>query len=93
MLILLPPSEGKAPAVRGAPLDLATLSLPELTAARERVLDALLVASARPDAAMVLGLGPGQADELQRNARLRTGPAVDDDGDPRVRQRPPHPVQ
>ena len=75
MLILLPPSEGKAPAVRGAPLDLARLSLPELTEARERVLDALLAVSARPDAATVLGLGPGQAEELGRNARLRTDPA------------------
>ena len=35
VLILLPPSEGKATARRGAPLDLARLSSPELTAARE----------------------------------------------------------
>lgn len=76
MLILLPPSEGKAQAARGAPVDLAKLSLPELTPARERVVEALLAASARPDAATVLGLGPGQLEELHRNALLRTGPAA-----------------
>ena len=41
MLVLLPPSEGKTPPRRGRPVDLAALSHPELTAAREAVLRAL----------------------------------------------------
>ena len=76
MLILLPPSEGKT-AGRGRPLDLAGLSLPELTTARGRVLDAL-VSRCRDDpggAASMLGLGPTQAGEVAINASLRTAPA------------------
>jgi uncharacterized protein len=76
VLVLLPPSEGKAAATRGAPVDLATLSLPELTAARDRVLDALVSASEREDAVTVLGLSPGQADEARRNVGLRSAPAA-----------------
>lgn len=38
-LILLPPSESKAVPTRGRPLDLATLSFPELTPLREALLD------------------------------------------------------
>ena len=76
MLILLPPSEGKAQAKRGAPVDLATLSVPALTAARGRVLDALLDASGGDDAVEVLGLSPGQADEARRNLGLRSAPAA-----------------
>ncbi|MER7165112.1 peroxide stress protein YaaA [Micromonospora sp. NPDC000207] len=72
MLILLPPSEGKADAGAGRRLDLSRLSLPELTAARERVLDALVDLSSGDDdtARTVLGLGEGQRAELRRNARL-----------------------
>jgi cytoplasmic iron level regulating protein YaaA (DUF328/UPF0246 family) len=76
VLILLPPSEGKAVALRGAPVDLTTLSVPELTAARARVLDALLDASGGADAVEVLGLAPGQADEARRNLSLRSAPAA-----------------
>lgn len=76
MLILLPPSEGKAaPARRGRPVDLDRLSQPELTAARRKVVDALIEASARPDAADVLGLSAGQLDELDLNRRLTELPA------------------
>lgn len=39
MLILLPPSEGKATPARGRPVDLPSLSFPSLTAERERQLD------------------------------------------------------
>lgn len=42
MLILLPPSEGKAVPVRGRPVDLARLSFPALTAERDRLLDPAL---------------------------------------------------
>lgn len=41
MLVLLPPSEGKATGGRGRPLDLAALSYPSLTPVRTTVLDAL----------------------------------------------------
>ncbi|WP_336922107.1 YaaA family protein [Aquipuribacter sp. SD81] len=78
MLLLLPPSRGQSPAPRRArPVDLASLSLPGLGAAREHVLDALAAVCARPDAPAVLGLGPSLADEVARNTRLRTEPAAD----------------
>jgi cytoplasmic iron level regulating protein YaaA (DUF328/UPF0246 family) len=78
VLILLPPSEGKTPPKRGKPLDLAALSHPELTAARERVLDALVALSAGPAAPALaaLELSEGLAGELERNARLRTAPTA-----------------
>ncbi|OKI45207.1 peroxide stress protein YaaA [Micromonospora sp. CB01531] len=81
MLILLPPSEGKAEAGTGRRLDLSRLSLPELTPAREEVLAALVALCAGPDdgaARAALGLSEGQGGELRRNARLRvaaTAPA------------------
>ncbi len=47
MLILLPPSEGKAEAGSGRRLDLDRLSLPELNPRREEVLSALVALSRR----------------------------------------------
>ncbi|MDN5856351.1 MAG: peroxide stress protein YaaA, partial [Actinomycetia bacterium] len=78
MLILLPPSEGKSVPARGKPLELKDLSAPELTPTRERILDALVdLCSSDPAAASgVLGLGPTQADAVERNAALRTAPTV-----------------
>ena len=76
MLILLPPSEGKTSPRRGKPLDLPTLSSPELTPARQQVLDALVALSARPDAAQVLGLGATQTHLVETNARLATAPTA-----------------
>lgn len=81
MIVLLPPSEGKSAPRRGKPLDLGALSFPSLHGARAEVLDALvaLCSGGTPDAvteaAQVLGLGPTQADEVRRNARL-TGAAT-----------------
>jgi cytoplasmic iron level regulating protein YaaA (DUF328/UPF0246 family) len=78
VIVLLPPSEGKATPRRGAALDLAALSFPDLTPAREEVLDAL-VGLCRDDevkAAEVLGLGPTQADAVTRNAGLREAPTT-----------------
>ncbi|MFC8301506.1 peroxide stress protein YaaA [Micromonospora orduensis] len=81
MLILLPPSEGKADAGTGRRFSPDRVSLPELNPARERVLDALVTLCAGPDeeaARVALGLSEGQRDELRRNARLRaaaTAPA------------------
>ncbi len=76
MLLLLPPSEGKAAPARGRPLDLATLSAPQLTPAREEVLSMLVTLCAGPPetAREVLGLGPTQADAVTRNSRLLEAP-------------------
>jgi len=78
MLILLPPSEGKAAPRRGKPLDLDTLSSPVLTDARREVLSALVdLCSGDPEAAAtVLDLGPSQLDLVQRNATLETAPTA-----------------
>ncbi|MFP5321345.1 MAG: YaaA family protein [Acidimicrobiia bacterium] len=76
MLILLPPSEGKAVGSRGRPLDLSSLSFPELTTTRERVLDALVAQSARPDALEVLGAPKGAADRVAANVELRGAPTL-----------------
>ncbi|QHF93709.1 peroxide stress protein YaaA [Streptomyces sp. NHF165] len=80
MLVLLPPSEGKAEGGQGRPLDLGTLSLPGLTGARERVLDELVELCAgdplhNEKAREVLGLSEGLRGELAKNAQLRTAPA------------------
>lgn len=90
MLILLPPSEGKAFPSRGKPLDLHQLSSPGLTAAREQVLGTLVdlcTGGTAPDteeqatvvrerAAEVLGLGATQLELVARNANLRTAPTA-----------------
>lgn len=77
MLVLLAPSEGKAPPTDGPPLALGRLvHADELTVARERVLKALeTVAARRPRTALAaLGLSPGQASELERDRTLRSAP-------------------
>lgn len=76
MLVLLPPSEGKAVGSRGAALDLGKLSFPELTDARTRVLDALVEASARPDALDVLAAPKGAADRVAANVELWSAPTL-----------------
>jgi cytoplasmic iron level regulating protein YaaA (DUF328/UPF0246 family) len=76
VLVLLPPSEGKAaPARRGRPVDLEALPHPELGPLRAALLDALAAASTQPGAAQALGLSPGLADEIARNVHLRSTPA------------------
>ena len=72
MLILLPPSEGKSAPKRGKPLALADLAFADLTEPREQVLAALtdLCAGDPEHATRTLGLGPTQADDVRRNARL-----------------------
>jgi len=78
VLILLPPSEGKYAPSRGKRLDLATLSFPELTSAREKVLDALVEVCRgdADDARATIGLPPGLAGEIARNAGLLTAPTA-----------------
>lgn len=76
MLILLPPSEGKATATRGRRLELEQLSFPELHATRAVVLDALVAASRRADALEVLGAPKGAADQVEANQDLRDAPTL-----------------
>ena len=79
MLILLPPSEGKSAPVRGKPLDVDSLTFPELAGARRKVLSSLVaLCSGDPEAArMTLGLPPGLADAVPRNAALETAPSAE----------------
>ncbi|MFJ6723917.1 MULTISPECIES: peroxide stress protein YaaA [unclassified Streptomyces] len=74
MLVLLPPSEGKAASGRGAPLKPESLSLPGLAAARAAVLDELveLCAADEEKAREVLGLSEGLRGEVAKNVGLRT---------------------
>ena len=77
MLLLLPPSETKAPGGDGPPLDLDSLSFAELTPVRRKLADALVeLASDVPSALRVLGLSPLQEDELARNATLWSAPTL-----------------
>lgn len=79
MLILLPPSEGKAATPRrGKALDLEALSSPALTPTRAAVLAALvgLCSGEEDEAREVLGLPPGLAGEVAKDAALATAPTV-----------------
>ncbi|MFD7981355.1 peroxide stress protein YaaA [Streptomyces sp. NPDC059071] len=77
MLVLLPPSEGKASSGRGAPLKAEELSLQGLAEARAAVLDELveLCAGDEEKAREVLGLSEGLRGEVAKNAGLRTAGA------------------
>ncbi|MFJ8000846.1 peroxide stress protein YaaA [Streptomyces sp. NPDC096310] len=77
MLVLLPPSEGKAASGRGAPLKPESLSLPGLAGARAAVLDELveLCAADQDKARDVLGLSEGLRGEIAKNVELRTAGA------------------
>ncbi|WP_433869699.1 peroxide stress protein YaaA [Saccharopolyspora sp. CA-218241] len=77
MLVLLPPSETKSTGGAGAPLDLGSLSHPELNPTRRTVVDALTALAADVPASLsVLGLSERQAEEVERNAALRTAPTA-----------------
>ncbi|MGP4049297.1 peroxide stress protein YaaA [Streptomyces sp. 2A115] len=77
MLVLLPPSEGKAPSGRGAPLKPESLSLAGLAEARQAVLDELveLCAADEEKAREVLGLSEGLRGEVAKNTELWTAGA------------------
>ncbi|MGQ4386887.1 peroxide stress protein YaaA [Streptomyces sp. SAS_270] len=77
MLVLLPPSEGKASSGRGTPLKLESLSLPGLTEARQAVLEELveLCAGDEEKAREALGLSEGLRGEIAKNTQLRTAGA------------------
>jgi uncharacterized protein len=74
VLVLLPPSEGKATGGTGPPLDLGALSFPTLNPVRERLVEALTTAArVRPDALRAaLGLSSRQHDAVDQDAALRS---------------------
>lgn len=76
MLILLPPSESKAIRARGAAVRPERLSAPSLGPHRARVAAALSEVSALDDAAEALGVSASLGEEISRNTRLRTAPAL-----------------
>jgi uncharacterized protein len=79
MLILLPPSEGKAAPRSGPPVELETLAFAAtLTESRRNLLGALERLSAEPlgRAAAMLGVSSGQAGEVEIDAKLRRAPAA-----------------
>jgi cytoplasmic iron level regulating protein YaaA (DUF328/UPF0246 family) len=77
VLVLLPPSETKAPGGDGPPLDLDTLSHPELNPVRRKVADALAeLAQDVPASLKALDLSPRQEDEVARNRELWTSPTL-----------------
>jgi uncharacterized protein len=77
VLLLLPPSETKHSGGNGAPLDLGTLTAPELTPLRTELVEALVkLADDVPASRVALGLSATQDDEIARNAALWTGPTL-----------------
>jgi cytoplasmic iron level regulating protein YaaA (DUF328/UPF0246 family) len=79
MLILLPPSEGKAAPAAGKPLDLDSLAFAaELGERRAALLDALegLSEVSTKRAIAMLDVSKGQAGEVAIDAALRTAPAA-----------------
>jgi uncharacterized protein len=75
VLILLPPSEGKTQPRRGRPAD---PGIGPLADARREVRDALVELCRRSEevAVRVLGLSPGQVDDVRRNASLAELPSA-----------------
>ncbi len=78
MLVLLPPSEGKAVGVEGPPLDLAALAFPALTKTRRTLVRELMRLAKKEPAALqkALGLSDKQKHELDRNALLMKAPTL-----------------
>jgi len=79
MLILLPPSEGKAAPSAGPPVELEALAFAaELTESRQKLLGALerLAAEPRERAVAMLAVSPGQAAEVEVDAKLAAAPAA-----------------
>lgn len=78
MLVLLPPSEGKASGVDGPPLDLTSLSFPSLASTRRALLRDLVRLAKKEPAALqkALGLSDRQRHELDRNALLLKAPTL-----------------
>lgn len=71
MLLLLPPSEGKATGGRGAPLDLSRLAHPALSPVRSRLVTALEAAAAQDLPGLATALGCS-VDEAGKDLHLTT---------------------
>ena len=78
MLVLLPPSETKAPGGDGAPLDLPALTAADrLNGIRTELVEALVkLADDVPACRAALRLSPAQDAEIARNAALWTAPTL-----------------
>lgn len=79
MLILLPPSEGKAAPAAGDPVDLDALAFAEeLRERRQGLLDALEALAAKPAKRAIekLAISKGQVGEIEVDAALRSAPAA-----------------
>jgi cytoplasmic iron level regulating protein YaaA (DUF328/UPF0246 family) len=73
VLVVLPPSETKALGGDGPPLDLDSLSYPELNPVRRKLTDALTeLATDLPASLAALGISARQSDEVARNAELHS---------------------
>ena len=78
VLVLLPPSEGKATGSDGPALDLSALSFSALTRTRTKVVKALVRAAKkdRPALQKALQLSDKQVAELDKDAQLLTAPTL-----------------
>jgi cytoplasmic iron level regulating protein YaaA (DUF328/UPF0246 family) len=78
VLLLLPPSEGKASGTDGPPLDLDALSFPTLTKTRRKLLRDLVRLAKKEPAALqkALLLSDRQRHELERNVQLWKAPTL-----------------
>jgi len=77
VLLLLPPSEGKAVPADGPPVDLAALTFPELAPLRQELATALVrLCRSRSAARTALSLGPTQDDAVDANRRVLTAPTL-----------------
>jgi uncharacterized protein len=79
MLVLLPPSEGKSHPESSDPVDTGSLAFAaELGERREILLDALEELGSAPvkRAIKMLAISPGQAEEVEVDARLREAPTA-----------------
>lgn len=77
VLVVLPPSETKAPGGRGRPLDLDALSFPALNPTRKTLVEELVALAADvPASRAALGISERQDDEIARNAALWTSPTA-----------------
>ena len=78
MLVLLPPSEGKASGTDGPPLDLTSLSFPALTTTRRALVRDLvrLAKTERPALMKALGVSERQGSEIDKDATLLKAPTL-----------------